>query len=65
MATAASPAQRVQARKPSFNVDAHIRVELRSDLAFELAELILESDTPNPALRALAHELKREEGRDE
>ena len=41
----------------SFEVDQRIHVKLDPELAVILGEVILDSNTTNPALRALGHQL--------
>lgn len=49
--------RRERPKRQSFQVDSYIRVQLDADLAKALADLILNSETDNPALVALAKQL--------
>jgi hypothetical protein len=46
-------------KKAAFEVDKTIRVKLHIDLAIDLGSFILEKGSPNPALMALGHQLKK------
>jgi hypothetical protein len=46
--------------KTAFEVDGRITLLLDQDLANHLGDLILSTDTKNPALLAIGHKLKAE-----
>lgn len=52
--------QDIQRRKPSFDVDTRITISIHQELAIQLSSLILSTDTKNPALLAIAHQLTRQ-----
>ena len=45
-------------RPMSFEVDDRVTIKIDPDLALDLADLIFDADTENPALLALAHKLR-------
>ena len=47
-------------KKPSFEIDTRITISIHQELAAQLSSLILSTDTKNPALLAIAHQLTKQ-----